>query len=163
MMFVAFGCRTTKQNSKKTLHATSLQNLDVKTDVACNVSTEIKTVATNNVVATNNTATKTTITDFSAPDATGKQHPTRQTVIEQTSNDKKVAEVKVNTESKSKSESKVKQADKSNYKFDKSVKTDNKTTNETKTPAWVYVAVFVSSLVLFGLIYLVLKRFGIIK
>ena len=157
------GCRTTKQSSKTNLDIKTAANLDVKTNTESKQAAEAKVVATDKGVTTNNTATKMTITDFSAPDATGKQHPTRQTVIEQTTNNKKVADSKVNTASKSSASNKTKKADNSDYKSDVTAKADNKETKETKTPGWVYILVLVSSLGILGLIYLALKRFNIVK
>ena len=58
VIFVAFGCKTTKQATKETLHATSLQNNDVKTSAETKAAVEIKTVATDKGVTATSTNTK---------------------------------------------------------------------------------------------------------
>ena len=161
--FVTIGCRTTKQTTKTSLEVKTAVNLDVKTDTESKQTAEIAVVATDKGIITNNTATKTTITDFSAPDATGKQHPTRQTIIEQTTNNKKVADSKVNTDSKRSVNNKTKKADNSDYKSNVAAKADNKKETETQTPGFVSGSIILLVLGLLGLTYLVLKRFKAVK
>lgn len=115
----------------------------------------------------------TTTTNLSAPDSTGKQYPISTSTTNKHTHRGVHNNVQKNAESNNSRESKGGVSDNSDYKSDKSVtdkgkqdiknQTDNKITEETKTPAWVYVVVFVSLFILIGIVYALLKRFGIIK
>lgn len=156
-------CKMTKDLSKETLHATSLQNTDVKTEAESKAVAETKTGSTASTSSATNVNTKVTATEFSTPDANGNQHIIKQTITEQTTNNKAVADSKVNTESKLKAENKTKKADNSDYKSDVTAKADTETDTETETPGFITVIALVVGLLGIALIYYLLKRFKVIK
>ena len=116
LTMIACSCKTVKQSEQTKTDAKTELNANVKTETESNQAVETKTVATDKGITTNNTNTKITITDFSAPDSNGKQHATRKTVIEQTENNKKISNVKTEAESKGAVETNTKSADKSKVK-----------------------------------------------
>ena len=108
-----------------------------------------------------------TTTNFSIPDSTGKQHVTSVTTTKRGINrneNKNLHENKQNSKLLT---------DQSDYKSDSAAfdKTKEQEThnhaslqdNETKTPGWVSIAIVILVLGLIGLVYLVLKRFNVVK
>lgn len=183
LALITFGCRTVKQTSTNDLKSKIDDNLTVKTsdkaslDINKNfskVETNFGKVAATDKGSTNETTVEESETiNFSAPDSIGKQFPLSKTNTKKTTVKGEKKDLKVNQDTKSTSDQETNFRDKSDYKSDKSIKdkgksdvslkTSDQLTQETKTPAWVYVAGLVSLLVLIGVGYGVLKRFGIIK
>jgi cobalamin biosynthesis Mg chelatase CobN len=182
-MFVSFGCKTVKQTEKTKAEVKTAANLTVKEsnnaniDIASTFSKVERNIEkewiTDNSTVDEVSDETTTTTNLSAPDSTGKQYPTSTSTTNKHTHRGVHNNVKKNAESNNSRDIKGGVSENSDYKSDKSVKdkgkqsikaqTDNKITEETKTPAWVYVVVFVSFLILIGIIYALLKRFGIIK
>jgi len=163
VIFVAFGCKTTKQATKMNTEVKTELNADVKTSAETKAAVEIKTVATDKGVTATSTNTKVTETQFSEPDANGKQHPTSQKVTEQTTNTNKAADAKIETQAKSENETKAKTVDKSDFKSDVTSKAEDKKTNETETPGFITGLAYLLGFAGIGLIVYLLKRFGVIK
>ena len=167
LMFIlvfSFGsCKTVKETTKTAVTAKTELNANVKTAAENKQAAETKTVATDKGVTATNTTIKTTATEFSAPDALGKQHPTRQTVTELTTNTKKVGDTKISTEAKAENESKAKTVDKSDFKSDSTAVSTGKKETKTETPGFVSWSIIILIVGLLGLIYYVLKRYGVIK
>ena len=157
------GCKTVKETTKTAVTAKTELNADVKTAAENTQVAEIKTVATDKGVTASNTTIKTTATEFSAPDALGKQHPTKQTVTELTTNTKKESDAKINTEAKAENESKAKTVDNSDFKSDSATKAEVKKETKTETPGFVSWSIIILVVGLLGLVYCVLKRYGVIK
>lgn len=163
LTMIVCSCKTVKQSEQTKTDAKTELNANVKTETESNQAVETKTVATDKGITTNNTNTKITITDFSAPDSNGKQHATRKTVIEQTENNKKISNVKTEAESKGAVETNTKSADKSKVKTAKNQATTVQKSTKIETPGWVYVVGSILSLGILLLIWFVLKRFKIVK
>ena len=183
VMFVALGCRTIKQTEKTKAEVKTAADLTVKEsnnaslDVASTFSKIERNFgkewATDNGTVDETSDESTTTTNFSPPDSTGKQHPISTSKTNKHIHRGENKNLNKTAESNNSTDSKAKISDNSDYKSDKSVtdkgkqdakhQTDNKITEETKTPAWVYVVAFVSFLILIGIVYALLKRFGIIK
>lgn len=163
LTMIVCSCKTVKQSEQTKTDAKTELNANVKTEAESKQAVETKMVATDKGITTNNTNTKTTITDFSAPDSNGKQHATRKTVIEQTENNKKISDAKTEAESKQTGETNIKSVDKSTGKTTlKQAITVQKST-KMATPGWVYVVGSILSLGIMVLIWFVLKRFKIVK
>ena len=183
LAIVCLGCKTVKQTEKTNLQTNTAHNTTVKEsnvsnlDVTSNFSKVERNFekewASDNSTVDETSDESTTITNFSAPDSIGLQYPTSTSTTTKHTHRGENKNVKKNAESNNSRDSKGGVSDKSDYKSDMSLsdndskslkqKTDSKITEETKTPAWVYVVVFVLVLALIGFIYLALKRFGIIK
>lgn len=161
--FVAIGCKTVKQAEKTKSEVKTEVNPNVKTEAQSKATIAIKTVATDKGLTDTNTNTKVVVTEFSTPDVNGKQHVTKQTITEQTSSNKKIADSKIDTESKAKTEIKAKQADKSNLKQRTANSGQLTTVAETQTPAFVTILALVSGFIGIALIIYLLKRFKVIK
>ncbi|MEI8087095.1 MAG: hypothetical protein WCG93_12875, partial [Paludibacter sp.] len=82
---------------------------------------------------------------------------------EQTTNTNKAADAKIETQAKSENETKAKSVDNSDFKSDVKAKAEDEKTNETETPGIVSWSVILLVLGLLGLVYLVLKRFKVVK
>ena len=183
LALITFGCRTVKQTSTNEVKSKVDNNLTVKTsdkanfDIKLSTNNQLKVDSSKLIVdkgsVTETTVEESTTTNFSAPDATGKQSIESQTKTKKTTVKGEKKDLKVNQNVNSKSDQETNLSDKSDYKSEASAvdkgktnisdKSTNKKTEETETPGWVYVLVSVSFLVLLGVVYGVLKRFGVIK
>jgi Tfp pilus assembly protein PilV len=183
LALITFGCRTVKQTSQTKTDVKTAANLNIKqsnesklnidstSERKQNQSGIIKIIENDSVDETIDDVSITT--NFSNPDSTGKQYPTSTTTDKKTIHRGEKKNHNTNEENKSNIDSQSKVSDKSDFKTaaslidkgktDSSQKTNDKVTEETKTPAWVYVVVLVLiSGLLLGL-YTILKRNGIIK
>ena len=105
----------------------------------------------------------TMIIDWSEPDSVGNQHPVRTTGKVRTSQKNTSAETSAGkTESANNVEKSTKE-DKSTENSETDIKTVEKTEVKKSTPAWVIWVAVISSLGAIVLIYLILKRFKIVK
>jgi cobalamin biosynthesis Mg chelatase CobN len=104
-----------------------------------------------------------TDTYLSVPDSSGKQYPTR--IVNTTVDNKKgtKADVKTNTDSKQKTDLNKKLVDKSDSESDNKAKAKNTGETETDNPAWVTWGIIVAIIIIGVIIFLVLKRYNIIK
>ena len=183
LTLITFSCRTTKQTLTSKAEVKTAANLDLKqsnesnlniastSDTKQSQSGTIKVTDTGTVEET--TVEENTSTNFSKPDSTGKQYPMSTTTNKKTIHRGTQNNLTTNVDNKNNIDYLARNEDKSNFKFDASLKDKGKTdlqqntkdslTEETKTPAWVYVAVLVFILGIFIFLYTVLKRNGVIK
>ena len=181
LAIVCVGCNTVKQTKKTSLTTNTAHNTTVKESNESNLDITAATSvvdrnigkewATDKGTVNETIEESTTNTVFSAPDSSGKQWPTLTTNTKRTIHRGEQRNLNTNSETDTKKESKTNVTDKSDYKSDKSVKdkqeikqtSKSDQVEETKTPAWVYVGVFVVIGIVGYLLYLVLKRFKVIK
>ncbi len=162
VMFMLSGCKTTKTATEAKNETKTEQKNDVTTTSEQEQSVS-KTTKTDERLAENDTLEETiTETLWSAPDSTGKQFPTKTTTTERKRHRDSKGESSTTT-NENKDERNVNQTiDKS--QVDENIKTESeiKTTEKTRTPAWVTwgVIFIIFALLVVGLA--VLKRFRLI-
>lgn len=156
----------------KTTHSTVKEQEKAKTEVNTNVVTTADVnnqAVTNAVVSDKGNVTEiveetTTVTQLSAPDvATGMQYPTQTTTTKKVIHRGEQKNISSDTNTTVKNKSETHSADKSDYKSEKSVKTEDKITTEEKTPAWISLGVILVLGILGLFAYLILKRYGLVK
>jgi len=177
LALITFSCRTTKQTSTVKDEVKTAANLTTKqsTDANLNITsgTETKATQSGTVKATDTgTVEETTIeenttTNYSKPDSTGKQYPTSTSTNKKTIHRGEQKNLNTNVENKSNIDYLTRNVDKSNFKFEESLKDKSKTelqqntkdtlTEETNTPAWVYIVGIVSFIALLLIIYIRFK------
>jgi cobalamin biosynthesis Mg chelatase CobN len=183
MVLLPFSCRTTKQTSTLKAEVKTAANLTTKQSADANLNitsgTETKSNQSRTVKSTDNgtveetTVEENTTTNFSKPDSTGKQYPTSTTTNKKTIHRGEQKNLNSNVENKSNIDYLTRNEDKSNFKFDASIKdksksdvsqkTSDQLTEETETPVWIYVVGIVLVFAFIIFIYTVLKRNGVIK
>jgi len=180
---VIFGCKSTKQTITSGLKSKIEANLQVNQsdnfniDVNKSISDQTSLIAKKSTAdkgTTNETVEETnTTTKLSAPDSTGKQYPTEinttnrkitrgenKNLITDLSNK---SDVTNKTDIQDKSKLKTNTSLKDKVKAQTDIKSSDKKTEEIKTPGWVYVAIIVLSVAFLLIVYLILKRFNLIK
>ena len=183
LALITFSCRTTKQTSTSKAEVKTEANLTTNqsNDASLNITsgTETKASQSGTIKATDTgTVEETTVeenitTNYSKPDSTGKQYPTSTTTNKKTIHRGEQKNLNTNVEKKSNLDYLTRNEEKSNFKFDKSIKvkgkTDtqqqstNKLTEETKTPAWVIFGILILILSGLGFIYYLLKKYNVLK
>ena len=163
LALITFSCRTVKQTSTAKTDVKTAANLDVKQSVNNQSKVDSFGITIDKSITNSLVSEVITVTNLSKPDSVGKQYPVQTTVINRTTDNKKVADIKKSVVSSKKSVVNNKLSDKSTLKSDIKTAAKGTTITEMKTPAWVYVAVIITLLALIGVVYAVLKRFGIIK
>lgn len=155
------GCKVSKEASTVS-HVEAVTKADV-TDV---VNSQSKTNTVVNTIMSYNDSDYLSediiITEFSRPDSAGKQYilkttkiarnKTKQNRLYKIDNSKQTIETKQSEQKTKQSEQKIKE----------NTTKESKTITNTKTPGWVYPVSILFALVLFVLIYLILKRYRII-
>jgi len=142
LALITFGCRTSKQTSTSKAEVKTAANLDVKQSNESKKAVDSTFVVVDKGVSTVYTDEVITVSNLSKPDSTGKQWPTKTTVIKRTISNKKAADLNTKSTVNKDYSDKTTLKDNSDYKSDStSTKTDT-LTKETKTPAWVYLAGF---------------------
>lgn len=164
------GCKTVKQ-AQSDLRMNTTQNSTVKesniqhNDIELNIDSSKQVVDKGQVSEVVNE--ETTTTNYSAPDSSGKQHITsvvttkRGVVRNEAKNLQENKQGKTNKADKS--DYKSEKSDKSKSKTAHMVKTSSEQSTETDTPGWVYALCIGLSLIVIGIVYSLLKRFGVIK
>ena len=162
LALITFSCRTTKQTTTSKAEVKTAANLDVKQSNESNLnitsSTDTKQTQSGTVKATDTgtvdetTVEESTATNYSKPDSTGKQYPTSTITNKKTIHRGVQNNLNTNVDNKSNIDYLTKNVDKSNFKFDESIKdksksdvslkTSDQLTQEIKTPAWIYLAGF---------------------
>lgn len=168
LALVCLGCKTVKQTEKTNFQTNTAHNTTVKEsnvsnlDVTANFSKVERNFekewATDNSTVDETSDESITMTNFSAPDSTGKQYPISTSITNKHVHRGENKNLKKAADSNNSIDSKANIRDNSDYKSDISVsdkdskslkqKTDTEIKEETKTPAWIYVVVFVSLLIL---------------
>ena len=164
LVLVVAACKTTRQTVKQK----SETDTSIKTDIVEKNKLET-TQTTTAAVVDKGTVTEameevTTITVLSRPDSvTGAQFPIQVTTINKhtaKADNRNLSSVMIDTNALSYVTSKVDQSD---YKSETTLKTEDKTITEEKTPAWISLGVFLVFAIIYYLGYLILERYGIIK
>lgn len=173
------GCKTTKQVDKLKQQTTTEANLSTesneKSKLKVNEFNE-HSGSTRNVTSDKTTTDETveettTKTKFSAPDSTGKQYPTETEITNrktkrgekknmQTSSESQENNAKKLTDN-SESEKAAKTKDKGQSKQTQQQTTDKKT--EVETPGWITIVAVISIVGVLLFVYLILKRYKLIK
>jgi len=162
LALITFSCHTTKKISTSEAEVKTAANLTSKqsTDANLNIAStaEIKQSQSGTVKATDTGTIEETIdetnttTNYSTPDSTGNQYPISITTNKKTIHRGVQNNLNTNVDNKSNIDYLTKNVDKSNFKFDESIKdksksdvslkTSDQLTQEIKTPAWIYLAGF---------------------
>jgi cobalamin biosynthesis Mg chelatase CobN len=156
-------CKTTRQSTRENTHASSVTALDALSATDEKNSREIREMRTDCTSADISVDETVTSIEWSMPDSSGTQYPLR-TVTSQKhtgSNMENRSAIKRNTnaqkEKSSVTDSTIRQ------KSDSKSETDEKKEVKSRTPEWIIVGVLACVLALTGIVYLILKRFGIVK
>lgn len=183
VLFAVTSCKTTKQVAKTDIESSTAANVKTQTSDQINLDINQKTEnkqavdSSKTIVdkgSVNETTEETTVTViYSVPDASGKQHKQTETTTTKVVKRGENKNLKVDKESSSKSDRTTELRDRSDYKSDSAAVDKSKTkssdksrlvtTTETPTPSWVYVVILVVAAIIGGFVYLVLKRYNIIK
>jgi cobalamin biosynthesis Mg chelatase CobN len=183
VLFAVTSCKTTKQVAKTDIESSTAANVKTQTSDQINLNIDQKTEnkqavdSSKTIVdkgSVNETTEETTVTViYSVPDASGKQHKQTETTTTKVVKRGENKNLKVDKESSSKSDRATELRDRSDYKSDSAAADKSKTksndksrlvtTSETPTPGWVYVVILVVAVLVAGFVYLVLKRYNIIK
>lgn len=158
----AQSCKTTKIANKTNDQSTQLIQNDItaSADSSCNVTasahTEDKSQLAQDIDET------TTITEWSVPDSTGKQYPTKTTETRRTTNTKRQNNVKTTTHQETATESQTTFMDNTQTDTHNDIQTTETTKTKTSTPAWLITLIIgiIAAIVL--IILVILKRYRII-
>ena len=177
------GCRTIKQSNtseiKTNVTASSSDSkstddqLDIKKSNETDSTNETSLITTDNGNSNETVEETSTTTKLSAPDSTGKQHPTEINTTNRTIKRGENKNLTAIAGSKSSGQSMAVSVDQSKLKANETLKNKgneqtnsketDKQTEEIKTPGWVYAVVIVLGGILLLVVYLILKRFNILK
>lgn len=155
------GCKVSKEASTVS-HVEAVTKADV-TDM---VNSQSKTNTVVNTIMSYNDSDYLSediiITEFSRPDSAGQRYIIKTTKIQRNKTKNKQLSKTDNLKQKVETQTTENKTDKTKINTNQKEKTENKTTVKTKTPGWVYPVSILFALVLFVLIYLILKRYRII-
>jgi len=160
---ITFSCRTTKQTSTMKAEVKTVANLDIKQSVDTKSTVDSSLVTIDKSVTNSLVSEVITITNLSKPDSIGNQYPVQTTVINRTSDNKKVGDLKTESKINSKSENRTTLSDKSDYKSDSTATTINTEESKTKTPGWVTIGILIFIFIGLGAIYYLLKKYNVLK
>jgi len=185
LMSVGFytSCKTIKQSNTTEVKAKTAANLELNqsSDAKLNINQSIETNqsitsslnTTDKGTSSENVEETSTNTKLSPPDSTGKQYPTETTTTNRKIKRGKNNNSTANADSKKDIKSKATNEDKSKLKANSALTDKSKTqadakevskqSEEVKTPTWVSVSIAVSIVALLSFIYLILKRYNLIK
>jgi cobalamin biosynthesis Mg chelatase CobN len=156
-------CKTTKT----TLNEQSTTKIEQATTSEQTTKTEATTEAaakvTDQSTADTNEVGETTTVLYAAPDSTGTQHIVSVTTTKYKKGSSVKSNVVAENGTKTNIEQTTKQSDQSNIKATNEVQKATTTKTEKNTPAWVIWAVVICCIGLVVLVYLILKRFKIVK
>ena len=152
LALITFGCRTVKQTSVTKDEVKTAANLDIKQSVTNQLKVDSSRITVDKSITNSLISEVVTITNLSKPDSIGKQYPIQTTVINRITDNKKVGDLKIESKINSTTVNKTNLSNKSDYKSDSIATQKSKLSEETKTPAWVYVVGF-GLLLIVGLIF----------
>lgn len=136
------GCVSRKSAVKENYKLDAVENINLELkETASNSSRSdvVKDVKTN---VSDKSVTRKTETEFSAPDASGKQHKTKETTTETRNDVQTVNEENERTISEQKNEINRLTKDNSELKTKLNVALSKKTKTSTKVPIWTYIVTF---------------------
>lgn len=154
-------CKTVKETTRIQEKASTEQ----KTDIVEKVSVKTESNADEQLnQQTNDNQTineETIIVEWSKPDSVGKQYPIKTIATAKTTNHNKITDTKLSKQEHQQTAATLEKEDKSKL----TVNTENKIQTESKpiTRSWVKYVGVILSLGLLVLVYLIMKRFKIIK
>ena len=174
LALITFSCRTIKQKTTSNAEVKTSANLSVNqsnqrklnidstSETKQSQSGTLKTTDTGTVEETvEETSTQ---TNYSTPDSTGKQYPVSTVTNKKTTHRGVKNNLNTIVDNKSTIDYLTRNIDKSDFKFDESIKdkgksdvskqTSDQLTQSLKTPAWVYIVALVSFLILLLIIYI---------
>lgn len=137
------GCVSRKTAVKESVKLDAVQNVDTsvkETETVSKVDNVIKDVK---VTVKDNTVTRTTVTEYSAPDGSGKQHKTKETTTETRNDVQTVNEENERTISEQSQIIKRQSSYISALETRLSATLNEKTKTTTRAPMWTYIVAFV--------------------
>jgi hypothetical protein len=150
---ITFSCRTMKQTSTIKDEVKTVANLDIKQSIDAKSTVDSSSITLDKSVTNSLVSEIITITNLSKPDSIGKQYPVQTTVINRTTDNKKVGDLKTESKINSTNEKKSTINDKSNSKSDSISTNINTEESKTKTPAWIYFFTFFAIIIAGVFIY----------
>jgi thiol:disulfide interchange protein len=151
---------------KSTLKETANTTASVQNNIA--KTTEKQTVSASTVIVSDmsvindTTVINSTTTKFSAPDSTGKQYPTEQTMSTSKSWSKKTNDITAKATQNDNSNARSTLSDKSKTKSSANATVDKTTQTKVTVSTWVKLAFVVLGILLLIGAYFALKRYGVI-
>lgn len=161
MALVLFSCRTVKTAEREAYKVDSTAQTASKATVETQSTTVDSTALTDNSTEEDSTYEVTTTVELSKPDSAGIQYPTRVITKEQTHGRKRQAAVTYRRNGSSQTASNSTEAKQSNTHLKKQGNSDK--TISKKPPAWTLVAATLLCVGVLVLLYLVLRRFRLLK
>lgn len=149
-----FGCVSHKTAVKENIELDAVESVDLRVKETSNYSSRSDALKDEKTNVTDKTITTTTETEYSAPDADGKQYKTKETTTE-TRNDI-VVENEEKTRVISEQQKIIEQLKKNNSELKTmlNMALDEKTKTATRVPIWVFIVLFVAG----GLVALFLRK-----
>lgn len=138
------GCKSRRTAVKENIKIDAIENVD-KTEKTTQTDTKVEKMVKD--VKTNiagKTVTRTTETEYSAPDASGKQHKTREKTTEMRNDVQTTNEANERAISEQKSEIERLRIDKSELQTKLDVALSEKTKTTTRAPFWTYIVAAVT-------------------
>lgn len=174
---ILVGCKSTKTTSEQSSllkeSGKTEQNDNVKAESKSNVNldTNVKDNSTNEVKKETKGSSETNIVNrkFSPPDEKGNQHVTEETTTNTKTSDSSNSEatqkndIASNAKLEAENNAKLEADLKSKEELELKAKLEKEETEKNKPPIWIYVVGFCLGALLIFLIYLGLKRFGLVK
>jgi hypothetical protein len=156
-------CRSIEIAQKSKVLVDSLSQTQSQQIRTQDVSAETTSTSIDNSILSDSIYVKTTITEYSRPDSTGHQYIERTTTTERTCGNKKLIHTKTEIINNSQLNSKESKSDITHGEVKKASFVDKETVSKSKTPTWMIIASSILSVGLLVLVYLILKRFKIVK
>lgn len=161
MALAILSCRTVKTVEREAYKADSTAQTNTKTAVEVQRATADSMALTDNSIEEDSAYEVTTTVELSKPDSAGVQYPTRVITKEQTHGRKRQAAVTYRRNGSNQTASNSTEAKQSNTHLKKQGNSDK--TISKKPPAWTLAAATLLCLGALALLYLVLKRFRLLK
>lgn len=160
---VLIGCKTTESNL--TDNSKVQTDLSIEKETSSNLKdNSVKSEEKSDKSQTNENVNKSTDeTIWSKPDSLGNQYKVKTTHTEENRNTKTKADLKTKAENKADVDKKDKAKSKNDSKADlkNNIQTEDKT--EIQNPDWMNWGVGIGLIVLGVIVYLFLRRFGLVK
>lgn len=163
LLIFAVSCRTVKTGEKITSSTDSSVHTEAKTESSVHQQSSLKNNITDNSVTSVNSSTVKTETEYSKPDSTGAQHPTKVTVTKTEVGNLTKNDVKTNIQINQKADSTGVNNSKSEVNQSEDKSSEATKAKKAKTPLWIWLPIAIISVGLVVLAYLFLKRFGLVK
>lgn len=163
VMLIVVTCRTVKTSESISTKFDSEIASDTKTKSEVHTDFTDKSKLVDSSTSQDTTSEVITETEFSAPDSAGKQHILKTKTTERNSGKRKVNSVIDHKNISQFTDSSGTTVDKGRANVKSEADIDRSETVRKRTPIWVWLPVGIVAVGLVVLVYLALKRYGLVK